>query len=359
MTVLKGGPSWERGPSLTGAARIYVSQGQLILAKWPKGRGRNLHPKTLEQMAWFSEADIMAKNASASDWRRAIEMTTGSPFFPRDLLFAAIRGRLYWTQTEDGRTIIPVAAQQDLTNALDMLGSNVGSVLLRHGQLWLALAPGDVGQALVSNGPGNVPSWQNVGGSTGNRVVPQASDFPTIINADSLIMEDSTFGALCLSKPSPGAGINATLAAQDLADADATITAEVHGVISSGSGRAIGVGLGDTGSTRLARFVLRSADTEGNHTISADTYVSPTQFDTSLRRENIAVSGRTFVRLRRQGTGWTFQFSAGGAAWRNWTSPSEATLGFRPNLVGFWIETTSSSDDRNHLAVTHYTNESP
>lgn len=134
-------------------------RGLLRVRKWPKKRGT---PKSARQrfwIDWFRQANLLAKYVDAASQRRAIEMTKGSGAYPRDVLLAAMRGRLFTWVDETGWRWYSMAAIGDISESLDVLAQTVGSVLVRAVDRWREPPPGVVGQVLTHQGPDAPPIW--------------------------------------------------------------------------------------------------------------------------------------------------------------------------------------------------------
>lgn len=55
----------------------------------------------------------------------------------------------------------PVPAHPAVSEALDALSQEVGSILCRGPDGWVVIPAGAPGQVLTSNGEGDIPSWQD------------------------------------------------------------------------------------------------------------------------------------------------------------------------------------------------------
>lgn len=146
---------------------IDTVRGVLRVRRWPKKRGR---PKSALQRwwnDWFKQANLLAKYADGLSQANAISMTKGTGLYPRDVLLSAMRGRLYWWIDETGWKWFPMAALQDISNALDVLGQTIGDVLVRAGDRWRPAADGSAGFVLTHKGPADAPVWELPSGGGG------------------------------------------------------------------------------------------------------------------------------------------------------------------------------------------------
>lgn len=156
-----------RKPAFGKVVYLKVLRGQLVACKWPRKRPRVTHPTTLAQMERFRQANWLAKYAPAPvqmAHRRAVE---GTSLLPRDLMVASILGRGLTTWIPPHRRRYPVAAVNDLSDTLDLLGSVTGDVLVRGPERWQSTEPATAGQVLTSGQPGAAPGWQNLPGGPG------------------------------------------------------------------------------------------------------------------------------------------------------------------------------------------------
>jgi len=134
-------------------------RGVLRVRKWPRKRGKPTSAAQLFWIDWFKQANLLAKYASAYDSARAIAITAKSGMYPRDVILAAMRGRLYTWVDQDGWRWFPVAAIDDISESLDVLGQTVGDILVRAVDRWRPPTPGALSDVLVNQGPGNPPKW--------------------------------------------------------------------------------------------------------------------------------------------------------------------------------------------------------
>lgn len=171
MARATGLPGSGKRPSYVKNITTYVRNGQLIFAKFRKATGRPKSAITREQNEWFRQANILAKYAPSDDQWMAIEVAKDGPWYPRDLLMSAMRGRLFPVLIVDGQEYKAVAVREDISSDLDFVGGTVeGTILVRGPTLWQALVPGTAGEQLTSNGPATLPSWSPAGGAGRQRL---------------------------------------------------------------------------------------------------------------------------------------------------------------------------------------------
>lgn len=142
-------------------------RGVLRVRKWPKKRGT---PRSALQRwwnDWFRQANKLAKYADGMTQARAIEMTKGSGLYPRDVMLAAMRGRLYSWIDDTGWKWFSVAAMQDISDTLDILAQTVGNVLVRASDRWRAAEEGSPGDVLTQQASPNAPKFAPAAGGGG------------------------------------------------------------------------------------------------------------------------------------------------------------------------------------------------
>ncbi len=177
MAKIKGIPGSGKGPALTRNLIYQVDRGQLKVQSWPRKRGKPKSPITRAQNEWFRQANLLAKYAPSDDQWMAIAIAKGSPWYPRDLLMSAMKGRLFEVLIVDGQEYRAVAVREDVSSDLDFLAGTVeGTIIVRGHDLWQALVPATAGRVLTANGIASVPSWQP-GAGAGSLV--RAAQIPT------------------------------------------------------------------------------------------------------------------------------------------------------------------------------------
>lgn len=159
MALLQGKWIGQRGVSLKGALYVREWRGKLIICKWPEKKGRNLNPKTRVQMEWFKNANLLAKYLIPQQQIIAREASSDTPLLPRDLLIAAMAGRLWSIVLEGGGQINSVAAASDVSTNLDIIAQTPGDMLVRGDDVWERLF-GPAGYIIISNGPTAAPQYK-------------------------------------------------------------------------------------------------------------------------------------------------------------------------------------------------------
>ena len=133
----------------------------MVAAKFPRKRGKRR--RTLEErdsIATFDAAIALYYWLVDSEREAVREAVKGTQWLARDLHVTLMYGTFFMIYRPDGRPLYPMSYRIEVQQALDALGFNVGSILVRTDDGWLALEPGTAGQVLTSNGPGVPPSWE-------------------------------------------------------------------------------------------------------------------------------------------------------------------------------------------------------
>lgn len=142
-------------------------RGVIRVRKWPKKYGKPRSAKQQYWVDWFTQANLLAKYADGASQRYAIEVSAKTGRYPRDVLLALMRGRLFWWADQDGWKWHSMAAITDISNSLDILAQSVGSVLVRAVDRWRAPPAGNPGDVLTYNGGALPPTWSPAAGGGG------------------------------------------------------------------------------------------------------------------------------------------------------------------------------------------------
>jgi len=126
-----------------------VSGGSERVRRWPRKRPGPGNPKQRAVRAKFQEAQAMA-HYLAPACRLFIEKAVAhSPLLPRDVVTMQAFNRWFAVQLPDGRTLWPMPARLDVSEALDVLGPiEEGWILVRGPKYWEPKAPPGAGGGL-------------------------------------------------------------------------------------------------------------------------------------------------------------------------------------------------------------------
>ncbi|PIQ24893.1 hypothetical protein COW64_17265 [bacterium (Candidatus Blackallbacteria) CG18_big_fil_WC_8_21_14_2_50_49_26] len=133
------GKGSNRGPSFKGRYLIYLQNGQIRIQRWPRKRKRKLHSKTIAQNKMFRAAQWLTKYLDGSQMVIAAEATAGTPLLPRDIMTMLMYGRAFGLKFNDGKVFYTMAQRRDISESLDILGSEPGYILQRGADFWTAV----------------------------------------------------------------------------------------------------------------------------------------------------------------------------------------------------------------------------
>jgi len=155
MPALKGGgKTLNRQPSLKGSLVFYISNGQFYASPWPKKRGKPKSAVTRAQNEWFRQAQWATKYWPAQSQLDCAKAVAGTALLPRDLMTMIMAGRCYMLTFKDGRKMYSKQMVSDVSQSLDVIAQEPGSMMFRGPQYWQPVLPG---------APGNVPVVQDDG----------------------------------------------------------------------------------------------------------------------------------------------------------------------------------------------------
>lgn len=95
-------------PALTGLIEFKRRKGQVVIAAWPRKRGKKATPNQRRWREWFTQANRLAKIGDPDQLRLAIEYTRNTGLYPRDLLLRAMSRGYVDIVDEDG---VPITAK--------------------------------------------------------------------------------------------------------------------------------------------------------------------------------------------------------------------------------------------------------
>ena len=150
MAKLKGAYYGRRTPSLGKRIVVREHRGQIVLQAWPRKSKRPLHPTTIEANEKFRQANLLTKYVSADQQILAREASEGTPLLPRDLLIAAMYGRLWAIDIVGEGTLYSLAMASDVSQNLDIIGQLPGDTLARADETWERVPGGWLGATAYS-----------------------------------------------------------------------------------------------------------------------------------------------------------------------------------------------------------------
>lgn len=137
-----------RRPSLHRNIMFDIVGGVERARKWPKKRGRVRNPITKAQNDLFREAQWATKYWDPDIFRQITLAVEGTPLLPRDLATMIMFGRLASIDLDTLGTIYPMAAVEDISQSLDILGTAPNSIMFRDAVRWRARPIGEFGAPL-------------------------------------------------------------------------------------------------------------------------------------------------------------------------------------------------------------------
>jgi hypothetical protein len=117
-----------------------VTQGTERVRRWPRKRPKKPSKKQRQVQDKFAQANraFSYQDPQVSQWM--MSQVEGTPLLPRDIMTMTMFGRLMQIVAPDGQDLWPMPARNDVSEALDVLGKQEGSTLIRGKDYWQALA---------------------------------------------------------------------------------------------------------------------------------------------------------------------------------------------------------------------------
>lgn len=129
-----------------------------VAQKWPRKRGKPKTPYDYYRQTEFGNAAKLTAYSTAVEQESARLISQGSGNVPRDYLTASILGLGMQIEMEDGTRLIPTRyVSNNPQYVLDLVTTEVGSLLYRRSDGWMGLPLADSGYVLtIENG---LPAW--------------------------------------------------------------------------------------------------------------------------------------------------------------------------------------------------------
>jgi hypothetical protein len=158
---------YSKRPSLIGGVTWQVDGfGRLFARRKPNMRGVRFSDAFRSNWDFIRYSTQLYKITHAYFIEQYNQQALGLWLQPRDIWTAAVAGRLWYFELEDGRKLFPQAARVSMSQSLDVLSQAPGSLLIRGSEFWVGLPPGPVGHVLTVTAPGEV-GWYPVPGLAG------------------------------------------------------------------------------------------------------------------------------------------------------------------------------------------------
>jgi hypothetical protein len=329
--------------------------GKPRVRAWPRPRGENRNETNKYWTAWLKAVTWLYRYQPAKFQAQLQNATKGTPWMARDPFISGARGRAWSFTDQTGRTYYPLPARQAVSQSLDAIAQIAGSMLFRAANGWVAIEPPEnVGDVLTVTDPLAPPEWSpGAGGGSGFPVwtpdappqIPheQDSEFDTsstgspagwaLFDPSGLSAFTVDQGGLAISQPST-AGTKTAGLYKALAAGDFTVWSRVALMGRRASTYRGGILLYEDPTDTAARiytFGLKSLATGTQ--ITFERQASWSAAPTLLFTGNVSTSGIThcYLRIRRNGSSWCFDYSTDGLSWVTATATS---LLFAPDAYG-------------------------
>lgn len=152
MAPIGGGPPNRRGPSLNRSIMIDTVRGTPRARAWPKKRGSPKSPAQRFAVEEFKRASDLTKRLDGAIMAELYEAADGTPFYPRDLAFMAMFGRMLAVTDNYGRLYRTRAMTDDVSKSLDLITDVPGSYLVRGPEGWIGASSPEGFASWFANG---------------------------------------------------------------------------------------------------------------------------------------------------------------------------------------------------------------
>jgi hypothetical protein len=305
-----------RLPAIQKAFVVDTFNGSIRVRKWPRSRGPATNPVQREWIQWFKDANLCAKYSAPVDHNSAIDMTTGTPLYPRDVQIMAMRGRLWILEFLDGKKMFSVAVMSDVSESMDAIGQTLGDILTRGSSYWQVIPAGPVGHVLTSQGLSALPAWQVSGGGGNPYTPPALADFPVWVNQSDCTTYVAPAGPLVLLRPG-GTAVNSVSGVfRSMLPFPVSYITGVKFMSGDYSSPGAGLSIYDIASTRVITYRLRWETAGKTASIGIDRWTNPTTYSTSARRWSFTNNDIFWLKISDDGTNFTFYYAIELGAWQ-------------------------------------------
>lgn len=132
----KGSQAPRRRPSLRGVLMQDVAFGKERVRAWPTARGKAKTKAQKEAQDKFALVQRMAAYLAPGVLAYIHKAVDNSPLLPRDVVTMMLYNRWMAFDLEDGRTLWPMTARTDISEALDIITKEIGDYLVRTSTGW-------------------------------------------------------------------------------------------------------------------------------------------------------------------------------------------------------------------------------
>lgn len=154
-------------PSGEGRVLFRSVNGQLVVQKWPRKRGKKAHPNSKAWAQYFGAVNKAFPFLHPVEHNGWMNTTVQGRLYPRDLYTAASMGRGFAFEFGERLIIMPARALYDVSRTLDLFTVTPGGLIVNTDEGWRGIEPGLPGQVLTVSETGDSLEWGPGGGGGG------------------------------------------------------------------------------------------------------------------------------------------------------------------------------------------------
>jgi len=164
MAKIKNIPPGGRSTRREGKFIVQPTRGGgLMIRSWPRKRGPTADPNQQYLQEQFALANKHSIRPIPWEHIEAENQSIGSMWNRRELLVKAAFGNFVEITLPDGQRFASFTVMaQEVQALLDTISDQVGVMLYRAADAWIALTPGADGDVLTARGVGSLPVWDSV-----------------------------------------------------------------------------------------------------------------------------------------------------------------------------------------------------
>jgi len=344
-------------PSYRGRFLVRESRGNAVASKWPRKRPSPRHPVSEWWTEWFRQA-LLAYRALPGEFKRELlKAGRGQPQFPRDLAVASMRGTLWSYRSSEGMVRYPMAAYSKVSASLDTIAQLPGSILYRGKLLWeYVTAPSGDNYVLAWNDAAKVPLWAQLVSGAGYSP-PDPDDFPTLVSATTMALEQSPTGPLVLVREPNNATANCGLALRALRPPPAAYTFGLRVAAQHGNGRGAVIVVRDSSSGKFLSFSWLYTTSSSVPALVIERWNSENGTALGVTSRAFLATAPLFLRIEDDGTDFHFLVSADAAGWCELGTHPRTSFTAAPDQIGFGLRTAFVENIPSSVSVIHFLEE--
>lgn len=154
--------------ALRGNIIIDTYRGQVRIRSWPKPRGKAKSAAQQVAQDLFYWRARVAKHADERQMHFARTITPGSGWMPRDVIMSLMAGRFFSRIVTEQGVIYSMSFIAQVSEALDAITQQPGTLLWRSEDRWHPIPPGTPGNVLTYQGTEDPPEWLPPSGGGGD-----------------------------------------------------------------------------------------------------------------------------------------------------------------------------------------------